>query len=169
MRRFNTFEFQSNFWSIFPETKAIERFKELHDNDETENKTQSSSIMWALHLCLNPKSLVFNNSRKWEYVNKTIIKDENFKWDDRLIAEYQDTILNPAEKYFAEYGVFLEKQKQFLNNFDYSTATDSQIKTVEAMIGNSFKKSQEYDRIKKLLVQEDLKVDDKPSSFFDKK
>jgi hypothetical protein len=147
--RTNNFDWSKNYWECFPEITTIVSFKEFKDKDKSKNKEESSRIMWAIHLCLKPNSLLYNDPEKWNRVKVSILEDSKFKWDkyENLKTDYMELVLAPAEKYF-----------HILN--------DSQMRVVESMSTNMYKIGLEYDKVKKLL-NEEYSNTEKPKSLMD--
>jgi hypothetical protein len=75
--------------------------------------------------------------------------------------------MSPAEKYFHMFNEILEKKKEFLKDFDYTRATENQIKLIETMTINLYKVGLEYDKVKKLLREEYSKNDEKKKSLLE--
>jgi hypothetical protein len=157
MTRFNEWDYTNNFWETFPEAKLCMIIGKLYIDDESKNKTESSNIMWAIHLTTNPSSIHWGNPDKYNLMAEKVIKDKTFKWEklNTAISEYEDSILSPAEKYFIQFNEILEGQRKFLRDFKYEKATEKQIQVVQSMTKDLFKVGQEYDKIKKLLREED--------------
>jgi folate-dependent tRNA-U54 methylase TrmFO/GidA len=166
--RTNNFDWSKNYWECFPEITTIVSFKEFKDKDKSKNKEESSRIMWAIHLCLKPNSLLYNDPEKWNRVKVSILEDSKFKWDkyENLKTDYMELVLAPAEKYFHIFNDILEKKRVFLKDFDYTKANDSQMRVVESMSTNMYKIGLEYDKVKKLL-NEEYSNTEKPKSLMD--
>ncbi len=166
--RINNFDWTKNYWEVYPEILAVEKYKGFYDKDKSNKKVESSNIMWAVHLCLNPSSLLYNDPNKWDRVKTTVIGDSKFKWEkyEDLKKEYEEFVLTPAEKYFHIFTEILEKKRLFLKTFDYTTANDSQMRVVEQMSTNMYKVGLEYDKVKKLL-NEEYNSGEKPKSIMD--
>ena len=51
----NSLDIEQNFWSLYPEFKAVEPFKSLYTKDKVK-KEESSKVMWFVALCYHPTS-----------------------------------------------------------------------------------------------------------------
>ncbi len=50
-RNWNTDE---NYWSLHPQMKTIKAFRELYERDKKKSKRDSSTMMWAIALLVDP-------------------------------------------------------------------------------------------------------------------
>ena len=78
---------ESNFWEENNGINIHSVFNPFWEKDVSKNKTESSKIMWAIYLLVNPDSILYNDPAKDISIVKNFIKDPNFKWDD-----YEDLV-----------------------------------------------------------------------------
>jgi hypothetical protein len=166
--RLNNFDFTKNFWQTFPEIIALPEFKDVYTLDSSKNKEETSKIMWCIHLCSSPNSSIYSAPDKWPKTAKSITGNEKLDWKKykELISNYEELLLTPAEKYFHAFNTIMENKREYLKEFNYTTATESLLKLVETMTTNLYKHSQEYDKVKKLLREEYSKAN-KPKSLLE--
>ena len=123
-----------NFWDVNPLFKTISVFKEFYTKDKSAKKKDSSKVMWAIALLIDP-----NDGNPWknysEDSKKLLIKtefleDEDFDFEDykELLEEYENRCLTIAEKELVRFerkivgrGNFIAKTKYTLDEFNEDT------------------------------------------------
>lgn len=89
------FNLATNFWTSNPGVRFLPFFKELHDNDETENKEKSSKAMWgAVTYLLENKINTYYRMSKSQRLSQ--IK-KNIDPDFRISRKYYKDILKHVE------------------------------------------------------------------------
>lgn len=77
----DSFKKELNFWEEFPDYKIHPIFGDFWSLNKKEgNLKWSSMFMWALSLCYDRKSSIFNQPvlDKWELVSEELFDDKNF-------------------------------------------------------------------------------------------
>lgn len=132
----NNFSIKDNFWECNPNMKIVEKFKQLHDEDGSKKKKDSSSIMWAIALLLdkNPD----NPYRNLSEVDKRIVIMEDFLEDKSfnfslylgIIKAYEVLCLDPIERTLLQMERKLEERDAFVNSLSYNIDNASSIDTL---------------------------------------
>lgn len=173
MRR-DIFDYDNHksFWDIFPELDIVPIFAELKKKDTSKNKKYSSGIMWALQLCLNRNSKIYNAPDKWN-ITKHKLVPENFDWEseesEELIESFKEITMSQAEKtlynlesLLKERDKFLKKQNDVYNAIDEAESQKDklfllkQIKEFDVLLANTAKLLDEFNKAKKVMEDEEL-------------
>jgi len=117
-----------NYWELHPGMKNFPSFKILYDKDKSKSKIESSKVMWAIALMVDP-----HEKNPWKNVNpldkKMLIsidylQNEKFNWDTEeivnLIEEYKDKCLTVAEKALIELQAKLAERAKFIKETNYT-------------------------------------------------
>jgi len=154
-KRFEQFDSTKNFWNEFPEFKAVDCFNNLYHVDTSKDKVKSSTFLWAIHYCLHPKSAIYNDSAKWEQVNKTMLKDSPVNWDSpdvmELTQQYLELALSPGERAFHSWCGMILKRDKFLKDLEYNLENG---KALDAMHKTTHSIYQDFEKIQKILKAE---------------
>ena len=167
-RNWNTDE---NYWSLHPQMKTVELFKELHDRDRSKKKTESSMMMWAIALFVDP-----HEQNPWKTIDPTnrakLIADEylgdsKFPWEasdiQELIEEYKERCLSVAEKALIQLEKKIADRANFIDKTSYSMDyysedTGKVIKgtadQLDKMMANTVKIYQQLEQVKDMLDKE---------------
>ena len=117
-----------NFWSLHPTMLTVKSFKAFHDKDKTKGKAESSKIMWAIALLIDP-----NEQNTWRNVGITDklnliaedhIGDKDFNWEHpeilELREEYENRCLTIAEKQLIRLEKKMTQREEFISKTPYS-------------------------------------------------
>lgn len=166
------FDNKVNFWEHFPELVVVPEFAELK---KKMGDTESSKVMWALQLCLNPDSKIYNATEKWDIV-KGRLTPEKWDWEvpknKILIDKFIDITFTEAQKTLINLDIFLKHRNEFLktSKMVYEAISEAktnkakldilkQLESYDKMAANTTKLMDEYNKAKKLIADEDsLKV-----------
>jgi hypothetical protein len=157
-KRFEEFDFNKNFWECFPEVLVLKEFLELKNNDKSKGFKDSSNFMWVLHLCLNPKSTLFNIPNKFDKVSKSILK-KGLNVEDvstlEYINAYKQVCLTPGERAYLDICAVVEKRASYLSTLDYNL-DDGPI--IDKLHANTFKIYQDLEKVRKIIQIEQSKT-----------
>lgn len=160
-----------NYWQLHPVMKTIRVFKNLHDKDKSKGKAQSSKLMWAIALYVDPhEDNVWRNSEEDErkmLISSDYLDDKGFNWDHPEIQEMCDTYryhcLSIAEKELIAYeqklverGKFIMQTPYTLDYFDEVTGKPKKgtAGQLDTMLVNSGKLFDQLEEIKSKIAQE---------------
>lgn len=117
-----------NYWSLNTAIKTVAVFNHYYKSDKSKDKKESSKIMWAIALLIDP-----NEKNPWKNTNpiekKKLIATEylnnpDFNWEDpkiqELILNYKNRCLTVAEKALIEFEEKLADRANFLSNAEYT-------------------------------------------------
>lgn len=165
------FNILENFWKVNSSFLALDAFLSLYEKDTSEDKKDSSKLMWATALCVHPKSPIFSVNSRWDQVKSTILDNPRFNWETKankkLIEDFKDTVLTVAEKSYLFWCDHMKKRQEFADSIDYKTVEDKRIELVEGMLSKTPKLYEELDRIKKQLNADIALHKNKPISESD--
>ena len=149
------FEIEANFWKMNPQTRVVEEFATLYDEDKSKDKASSSQIMWALALLVDPKSKYKELSLK---ERKSIIatgylKQPKFNWDNyaKHIDTYKKVNSSAAQRQLDKWSEFMDQKTEYLNTMTYNSDTAEEI---EARLLSNGKLFGELQRLSDMLVKE---------------
>lgn len=125
IKNWNTDE---NYWDLNTAIKTVAVFNHLYKTDKSKNKTESSKLMWAIALLIDP-----NEANPWRNVSpldkKNLIaldylNDVNFNWSDsrvlELIDNYKNLCITIAERSLIEFEDKLASRARFISTTEYS-------------------------------------------------
>jgi hypothetical protein len=119
---------KQNFWKHYPELIFAPTMAELYNSDKTKNKSYSSKIMWAIHMCESPNSKFYNRPNKYTEIAEKFIKDSNFLWEDNqeLLSSYKDSALTDAERALTDWNELMNFRKTHIRQL-YVDAIDGDV------------------------------------------
>ena len=152
----DSFDKTLNFWEEFQDYKVHAVFGDFYRlNKEKKKLKESSLFMWALTLCYDRKSALYNQPEidKWEVVSEDLFGDSKVVWDvaeDPTVtkyvhlplgmtfalmkSEYQESIDSPLgitlkrlEAKLTERTRFIEDTKYTLDSFE-TTSSGRQVR-----------------------------------------
>ena len=154
----------SNFWKSFPELKFVPVIGELYDKDKSKNKTKSSKIMWAVHMCETPDSKLYNRPDKYDEVQNRFMKGENFKWSSNqlLLESFRDSALSDAERALTDWNELMNLRRTNLRRLYTELIVDKEVddidtkalKELDAMLAATPKLFDDYKKVKADFVEE---------------
>lgn len=162
-----------NYWEIHPMTKDMRAFKFLYNRDKSKNKKESSKLMWAIAMCVDPhQDNAYKNmpiKTKRNLIADDHLGDPKFDWEHPEIVGLCDTYikhcLTLAEKELIRYEAKLVQRGEFIDKVDYTMDSyDEHTKKVikgtadqlDKMMLNSSKIFAEIDNIKEKLAKEEM-------------
>ena len=151
----NNFETNNNFWKANKQLTIPEEFETFRYNDRSRDKEESSKIMWAIALLLDPDSK-FKRLRlqdRKSLIAKDFLKNEKFQWEKYkdIILFYEKLILTPAQRQLAELEGKLDERTEFLNNTPYN---EESYEMIEKIRKNTSDWYNDLERIKDQLERE---------------
>ena len=162
-----------NYWSLHPQMKVIKLFRELHDKDKSKGKAQSSKMMWAIALYVdphenNPYKNVAEHDRR-VLIAEDFLFDDKFPWDDKdiqdLIECYKDKCLSIAEKALiqlqskiADRARFIDQTKYSMDFYDEESGKVQKgtADQLDKMMVNTIKIYEQMDKIREMLNKESI-------------
>jgi hypothetical protein len=155
----NNFNIDSSFWELNPQTIII--FNEFYEKDNSKNKTDSSKIMWAISLLVDPND---NNSfrfveykQKMKDIESGYIKDKKFEWVyyDDIIETYKKYVLTKSEYTLHVMERKLEERVKLLND---TPVTLENVELIDKVQLNLVKIEKELKELRKIVKEEDSNV-----------
>lgn len=149
----------NNFWKDHPELKIPEAMSSLYEKDKSKNKSESSQIMWAIHLSEHPESKFYNNPDKRDVLAKSFLKNEKFKWENyhKIIVEYKSIAFTPAEQALVNWDEIMQMRDKSLKEM-YKLATEDkdtdELVKLDKMLVATPKMFDDYKRVKKDFEEE---------------
>tara|TARA_Y100001963_G_C6704690_1_gene411321 strand:- start:186 stop:710 length:525 start_codon:yes stop_codon:yes gene_type:complete len=155
MKLLNSFETDSNFWSINPQLEIPKIFADIYKKDKSKNKEKSSKIMWAIALLIDPDSKFANapyEDRK-NLILTDYIRDIKFKWEDYqdAIEYYENLLLTPAQRQINIWSRKMDEKTKYLDSLSY----EEDAETIEKLLTSNAKLYTELERITKQLEKEE--------------
>lgn len=162
---------QENYWILNPMMLTIKEFKALHTRDKKKKKEDSSKIMWAIAMVVDPsdenpwRSTPLKD--KLELIAEDYMQDKGFPWDDDdiqlLINTYKERCLTVAEKALVELEEKLADRARFIAGTSYSMDTYNEesgkvekgtADQLDKMMVNTVKIYEQLEKIKGMLDKE---------------
>lgn len=117
-----------NYWVLNPMMLTIKAFKDLYDSDKSKGKADSSKLMWAIVLLIDPNEAnpwrTTSYSDRGKLIKEDYLRMPKFNWDIpeivSLIDVYKDKCLTIAEKELLKYEKKLTQRGDFIDKTDYS-------------------------------------------------
>lgn len=126
-----------NFWTLNPQFKHTEPFKNLYKQDKDKAKVASSKIMFAIAMIYDPAS----KYRNLPLTDRIELLEEDYllgkiKLHEDLINQYVKLTQSPSQRNLIENFNLLDRRTAFLKDLDY---TLEKAKEVDAMFANTEK------------------------------
>lgn len=169
-RNWNTDE---NYWSLHPQMKTIKVFRDLYERDKKKSKKESSIMMWAVALMVDP-----HEQNPWRNTNpldrakliaEDYVGDVNFPWEDEdiqlLIDTYKDHCLTAGERALISLEKKLTDRARFIDDTDYSMDEYNEetgkidkgtADQLDKMMVNSSKIFEQLDKIAEMMNKESI-------------
>lgn len=149
-----------NYWVLHPAIKTIKLFKDLYDNDKSKEKIESSKLMWAIALMVDPNDAnpwrTVNHLDKQKLIKTDYLEDKKFNWNDPLIkeltSEYETRCLTIGEKELVRLERKLTQRGDFLDKTDYNLENAAEL---DKMLLNSGKVFDQIAAIRAKMSQEE--------------
>jgi hypothetical protein len=135
-----------NFWKEFPELIFAPGIEDIYKKDKSTDKTKSSQIMWAIHLCESLESKYYNVPDKYDLVATKFLKDPKFDWSkhNEAVELYRDTALTDAERSLTIWNETMRLRSRSLKEMYVAAFED---KDTDELV--KIKSEYEADKIKK--------------------
>lgn len=121
------FDIEQNFWDIYPDFKIALSFKDLHKQDKSRGKVNSSKLMWfvAYTRDMNSKFYNLHQEEKDAIIGADYMKDENFysnnkKDIDPLIKDYIKLMYTPSRQHLIDWDTKLLQRSQLIGSIPYT-------------------------------------------------
>lgn len=142
-----------SFWDTYPELVMLDSFNQLHYQDKSKNKIESSRKMWAIYYAYNPESKFFNIPNKLFILAKDFLKDPEFNWDSlrNQVFTYKELVLTPAERGLVNWTEIMNVRDESLKNMYKDAILERNLKELvelDKMLANTAKLFQDYKKIK---------------------
>ena len=152
----NSFDTKDNFWKVNKQLVIPEEFENFRYNDRSRDKEESSKIMWAIALLIDPDSKYKRlklQDRK-NLIAKDFLKNEKFQWDKYkdIISFYEKLILTPAQRQLMIWEQKLDEKTELMANTTYDL---DNAEILEKLLASNSKLFAELERIKDQLNKED--------------
>lgn len=117
-----------NFWELHPIMKTLKNFQKLYKSDKSRGKSNSSSMMWAIALAVDPnKNNPYRNltvEDKRNIIKEDFLQDRDFNWEHKtvieLIEDYENLCLTIPERELIRFEEKLYQRGKFLESADYT-------------------------------------------------
>jgi len=164
------YEYNKNFWEVNPEFLSLKSCKRIYDKD-SEDKEESSKIMWAIYMIYDYDSLYSNMELK-ERINKVehnILDHEGFfeaHWDEvkDIVDDYNDLQSLSEKRYLETFERKLDERRKFLNTVSYRLEGDDASKNIKVnehidrMLVNSNELMKQYETIMERMQKQRAKM-----------
>lgn len=142
-----------SFWKEFPELIFAPGIEDIYKKDKSKDKSTSSQLMWAIHLCESLESKYYNLPDKYDLVAAKFLKDPKFDWNkhSEAIELYRETSLSDAERSLTIWNETMKLRSRTIKEM-YQEAlttkdTDELIK-IDKMLATTPKMFDDYKKIK---------------------
>ena len=118
----DSFDIKSNFWTINPNFKEFQPFKDFHKSDKSTSKQDSSKLMWTIALIYHPKSPFANLLEKDAIgiVEKDYYKDKfNKEAYKEIVYQFNELCLSKARKLVRSWEDKLQQRSRFIDDMNY--------------------------------------------------
>jgi len=153
----SNFDHKQNFWKLHPELKYPEAFKDLRAKDKSRDKKDSSDVMWFVAFCYDWESKWIREEEKKRLiaVGKDIFDNEAFKnkVPKDVITCYLDFIDSPSRRLLRQINNKMDEKSIFLERTKYTETTWDML---EKMLGSNEKIYKELDRIRTMVLEEEI-------------
>lgn len=153
-KRTEVFDPDKNFWEVYPELKVHPAFSKLYREDKNKKKSDSSNVMWALHLTHHPKSIMYYDPNKLEAVKSMLPQD--WSWSSKpellLLEAYKGFMLSEAQRALTDWDDMIKKRSTYLKTQDYNLENG---KDLDALHKNTYAIYKDYQKI-----CEELKIEE---------
>jgi len=132
---------KKNFWELNTQFKTCGEFKTLYDEDKSKKKANSSRIMWAVALLVDPHDSMYKHISEEEkrgIIETDFLKDSDFEWNkyENVVSEYEKFSLSKLQRSGRGYQLKLEEREKFLLSTPY---TLDNAKDLDMILANSKK------------------------------
>lgn len=148
---------ESNFWTLNPEFKYRDGFKDLYQKDKTRKKKYSSEIVWATYLWKHVKSSFKNMSDEVKEINITeYLKDHSEKHTFKEVEDFTPIFLKQCltrkQKMYLGWEEKLIERDKFLKITPY---TEDNAKDLDAIMKNTKTLWDNYQKVGEEMIEEE--------------
>lgn len=139
------------FWEANPDAKII--FSKTYSEDESEQKKESSRIMWAYTLLYHPYSILseFAYSEKLKFITESYLyEDWNPEDNPELNKKFKDFALTRKQRILVNWEKQIDEREQFMNSITYQ----ENYEVKEKIMGNNKKVWDEFSRAEAEVMKE---------------
>lgn len=110
--------------------------------------------MWAFLLYCHPESKLYNAPNKGDTIAETVLKDKEFKWEEKsyIMDDLTEIVLSEAEKALVSWNDTMRLRRLNLNEMyvDAFQAKDTdELVKIDKMMASTSKFFEDYRKIKK--------------------
>ena len=163
---------EHNYWESHPMMKTMKTFSMFYNKDKSKNKKESSKIVWAIAMCVDPhQDNAYKNhatKTKQELIAENHLFDKKFNWEHpeivELIEAYKELCLTVsenelinAEEKLVQRGAFIKKVNYTMDEYgDTGKIEKGTADQLDKMLLNSGKIFAVIDEIREKLAKEEL-------------
>lgn len=122
---------RESYWELHPMLQNMRPFKAFYTKDKSKGKKESSKIMWAVAMYVDPnKDNAYKNmdaDTKRELISEDHLNDAKFNWEHPEIVElcdgYTEHCLTILEKEMIDFEEKLVQRGKFLKKVNYTMDT----------------------------------------------
>jgi hypothetical protein len=106
-----------NIWTLYPQYRLI--FSDIYDSDDSENKEESSSVIWGIILLEHPDSdfQFYSYEDRKVAISKNVLKVD---WDPELIDRVLHTFFDAEGRSLALWNRKIEERDRFMLSEPYT-------------------------------------------------
>jgi hypothetical protein len=150
MKLVDIWDIDQNFWQLNPQLKLA--FKDIYDGDKTKDKKDSSRLMWAIALFIDPGSKFCELP---EYSREDLIKRDYFNTfslkEHGPIIEKWKSFLSPAQRQLILWNKFMDEKNAYMTSLNYKENGDE----IEKRLLSNTNLFKEFVRISALIAEEE--------------
>jgi len=122
---------KENYWGLHPMMQNMRPFKAFYLKDKSKSKKESSKIMWAVAMFVDPNKdnayKHMDSKTKKELIAEDHLNDKDFSWEHPEIVElcegYREHCLTILEKEMVDFEEKLTQRGRFLKKVNYTMDT----------------------------------------------
>lgn len=159
-----TFDTSNNFWKMNPQFKVLDPFKTFFKNDKSRAKKESSQIMWAIALLLDPSEAnAFRNipvEDRAHYIARDFLGKKSFDWEKytELVDFFRNQVLSQAAKSLIVWEEIMnEREKTLKKMFKEALKLKdiNYITELDKLLSSTPKYYLDYEKIRKAFMEEE--------------
>lgn len=159
-----TFETEANFWKLNPQLLIPEPLAKLYKQDKSKDKNDSSRIMWAICLYIDPseenKFRNFPEKDRKELIISDYLQDSKFKFESYkdITDWYSKNMLSNVERALISWRNKLTERETFIMSTVYTLESAD---ALDKIMANTDKLFNQLERVEKQYVKEQIDSKDK--------
>ena len=140
-----------NFWKLHPELAIL---FPIYEKDKSKGKEETSTIMWAIHLCEALDSKFYNLPNKYTLISDKFLGDKKFKWIKYkdVIETYKEVVLNDAERSLTLWNETMRIRSRAIKEMFQAAINESdtdELVKLDKMLSTTPKMFDDYKKIRK--------------------